>query len=114
MLGRGGTPGVTFAFENLELYSQAWGEQGALTGMVNWYRGLVQMIWKQEHMQLRRVKPKTKIIWGKKDLALAHEMIPLSLGLCDDASVVYFDEGSHWIQHDEPQKVTQAMLDFFK
>jgi len=114
MLARAGTPGRTFANDSVQLYSQAWSEKGVATGMLNWYRALWKLSWKNEPFQLRRVKPQTKIIWGKRDLALDHEMVPLSMSLCEDASVVYFEDGSHFIQHDEPEAVAQIMLDFLK
>ena len=36
-----------------------------------------------------------------------------SLDLCEDGRLVFFEEASHWVQHDEAQAVTQQLLEFF-
>ena len=107
----------TFMAEDVILYKEAWKQPGALTGMVNWYRaafrGGVSSLWQFTKTPPRRVAVPTLILWGKKDVALRHEMAQASLELCDNGQLVFFDNATHWVQHDEAQAVTKNLLAFF-
>jgi pimeloyl-ACP methyl ester carboxylesterase len=48
-----------------------------------------------------------------KDRFLGREMAQSSIDLCDDGRLVFVDEASHWIQHEEPERVTRELLGFF-
>lgn len=93
-------------------YQKAWAQPGALRSMINWYRAAVQQPPKPEPDPI--VKVPTLILWGKQDFALNAEMAQKSVELCENGRLVYFDEATHWIQHDEPDRVNQLMGDFFK
>ncbi len=109
--------------ERLEKYISAWGQPGALTGMLNWYRATPMQVAKPgrpipenlikplDRMKLR-VKPPHLLIWGRNDTALrmeAHE----GLGdLCDTLTVRYFDDADHWILHQQPDAVTRVIRDY--
>lgn len=103
-------PGA-FTDTDMVEYQKAWGQPGARTSMINWYRAVVQKIPKFPDP---RIKIPTLILWGKKDPYLVSEMAQDSLKYCDDGKLIYFDEATHWIQHDEPDRVNQLMLEFFK
>jgi pimeloyl-ACP methyl ester carboxylesterase len=82
---------------------------GALTAMVNWYRALLT-----KHVTLdavRRITIPTLIVWGTGDKFGIPELAERSRALCDIGSVVFLDS-SHWIQHDEPERVNAMLLDF--
>jgi epoxide hydrolase 4 len=108
----------TFAKDDLAEYKKAWSQPGALTGMLNWYRnifrGSLKFIFKKDRMPARRVTVPTLILWGKKDLALGHEMVEPSLALCDEGSVVFFEQATHWVQHDEATAVNKHLIDFLR
>jgi len=53
------------------------------------------------------------IIWGKKDPHLSHQMAPLSLEYCQDGKLVYFDDATHWVQHDKASEVSQLLIQHF-
>ena len=40
-------------------------------------------------------------------------MAPLSVALCDDGRLVFFETATHWVQHDEAEAVTGRLLEFF-
>ena len=108
----------TFTAEDLVSYKEAWKQPGALTGMVNWYRaafrGGASSLWRLPKTPPRRVAVPTLILWGKKDVALRHEMAQASLELCDQGQLVFFDNATHWVQHDEAEAVTNNLLTFFR
>jgi pimeloyl-ACP methyl ester carboxylesterase len=113
----------TFSPQDIAAYKEAWRQPGALTGMIHWYRAIfrsslgVMLRPKKRSAQgpavSRRVKPPTLILWGKNDIALSHTMAQPSLELCENGRLVFFENATHWVQHDEAQAVTQQLLEFF-
>ena len=100
----------TFTNEDILKYKGAWSQPGALTAMINWYRAA----WRH-WLKLRGdlcVKVPTLMIWGMNDVALSHRMARPSLDYCDDGKLVFFEDATHWVQHDEAEDVTQCLLDF--
>ena len=99
-----------FTEEDLERYREAWSKPGAATGMLNWYRAMLRA--SPEIPSDVRVKVPTLMIWGKQDTALGSELAPQSIDLCDDGRLVFIDEAGHFVQHDEPERVSELIADF--
>lgn len=110
MLRASGKP-TTFNAEDLEAYRQAYANAGGLTGMINWYRALMRS--RPAMPRDVRVKKPVLILWGRQDVALSAEMAAESAALCNNARLIYFDNATHWVQHDEAEAVNHALLDFF-
>lgn len=91
-------------------YVQAWSQPGALTSMINWYRGLTRA--RPERVSSPRVKVPTLMIWGVGDRFLDVEMTQPSIELCDDGRLELIDEATHWVQHEEAPRVNALILDF--
>ena len=100
----------SFTEEDLMRYRAAWSKPGAFTAMLNWYRAAVRR--KLERLPSLRVIPPTLLIWGVHDLALNREMAEPSIALCDDGQLVFCEAATHWVQHDEPARVNQLLLEF--
>ncbi|MCO5229568.1 MAG: alpha/beta hydrolase [Chitinophagales bacterium] len=99
--------------DDLRLYIQAYREKDALTTSINYYRaGLRYGI--ADDLKRKKVKVPTRVIWGKDDKALGVELND-NLNKVIDAphEVIYLDNCSHWTQIDQPDKVTELLLDFF-
>jgi len=102
----------TFTQADLLEYQKAWSQPGALTGMINWYRAALR---ERNFMGMaRRVRVPTLILWGKRDIALSAEMAPASMQLCDQGQLIFFENSSHWVQHDEAEAVNSHMLEFLQ
>ncbi len=101
----------TFSSEDLARYRLAWGRPGAFTGMLNWYRAMLQRPPKEG--QDVRVRVPTLIIWGVQDMFLDHQMVEPSIALCDNGRYVLIPEATHWVQHEEPEQVNQLLTQFF-
>jgi len=110
MLQTSGKPG-TFSPEDLQEYRKAYTNSGGLSGMINWYRAMLRF--RPAMPRVVRVKMPVLILWGKKDVALSYEMAEASLAYCENASLVAFDEATHWVQHDEAEAIAQKLLAFF-
>ena len=59
-----------------------------------------------------RVRAPTLLIWGAEDKFLGREMAQPSLDLCDDGRLVFIEEATHWVQHEEPDRVNDLIVDF--
>jgi pimeloyl-ACP methyl ester carboxylesterase len=109
-LVRSSRPG-TFSPEDLALYRAAWSQPGALTAMINWYRALFRH---RTKFTDRTVHVPTRILWGERDMFLLSEMAKESLRYCDNAELFTFAGASHWLQHEEPARVSELMIKFFR
>ena len=107
---RSSRPG-TFSAEDLAQYCAAWSQPGALTGMVHWYRALFRYPTKFPD---RIVHVPTRILWGERDAFLLSEMAHESLRYCAGAELYTFANASHWLQHEEPARVSELLIDFFR
>jgi pimeloyl-ACP methyl ester carboxylesterase len=100
-----------FSEGELNRYREAWRQPGAITGMINWYRATIGS--SKSTRPSNTIQPPTLIIWGKKDPHLSHQMAPLSLEYCQDGKLVYFEDGTHWVQHDKASEVSQLLIQHF-
>jgi pimeloyl-ACP methyl ester carboxylesterase len=101
----------TFTTSDLVEYKKAWEQPGALTAMINWYRAI---FWARPVYPANvRVHVPTLILWGKRDVALSSQMALRSLELCDDGRLVFYENATHWVQHDEAEEVDRQLISFF-
>ena len=107
---RSSRPG-TFSAEDLAQYRSAWSRPGALTAMINWYRALFRT---RVKFPDKSVRVPTRILWGERDDFLLHEMAHESLRYCTNAELFTFANASHWLQHEEPARVSELLVDFFR
>jgi pimeloyl-ACP methyl ester carboxylesterase len=101
----------TFAEADLALYREAWSQPGATTGMFNYYRAAFRS--RPARVRRSRVTMPTLIIWGERDKFLCRELARQSCERCDRAQLVFIEEATHWVQHEEPARVNQLLLKFF-
>lgn len=102
----------TFTAEDIEGYRAAWSQPGAITGMVNWYRAAGRTQGKLR--SLGRITVPTLMIWGAKDFALGREMAQPSIDLCDHGRLVFIEEAGHFVQHEEPARVNELLLQYLR
>lgn len=108
----GGSRKGSFTKADIAEYKQAWSQPGALTAMLNWYRAVVRQ--RPKMPKDLRVKTPTLMIWGMKDVALSHRMARPSMDYCDDGTLVYFEDATHWVQHDAADEVNSLLIEFLK
>ena len=108
----------TFQREDLARYRVAWSQPRALTGMLNWYRASFRAGIKSPTFGTfpagSRILLPTLILWGARDVALQRAMARDSLQHCDQGKLIYFENATHWVQHDEPAAVNAHLLRFLK
>ena len=106
-------PGA-FTPQDIERYVQAWSQPGAATAMINYYRASVRKSPKRAAAQLRPILAPTRVIWGQRDRYLGPELAePGRDDVPNLDRVERLPNASHWVHHDEPERVTQLLVDFF-
>ena len=100
----------TFTDEEIATYQAAWQQPGALTGMLHWYRAFKHT---KLHLNLDVSVP-TFMLWGKKDTALGAEMAAPSIARCVNGKLVFLEEATHWLHHEQPDIVNQEILNFIR
>jgi pimeloyl-ACP methyl ester carboxylesterase len=101
--------------EDIERYVEAWSQPGAATGMINYYRSSVRTPLKRAEEQIRTISAPTLVIWGERDRYLRAELAePEHDDVPNLDRVVRLPDASHWVHHDEPERVNQLLIDFFR
>jgi pimeloyl-ACP methyl ester carboxylesterase len=99
--------------EEIERYVEAWSQPGAATGMINYYRASVRQS-KGAEAALRPISAPTLVIWGQDDRYLGPELAePDRDDVPNLDRVERVPDASHWVHHDEPERVTRLLSDFF-
>jgi pimeloyl-ACP methyl ester carboxylesterase len=110
-LRRSSRPG-TFSDEDLTLYRQAWAQPDALRAMLNWYRAALR--YRPPPPTDVKIKVATLLLWGAKDQHLRKEMAQASLAYCPHGRLVMLDEATHWLHHEEPDRVNTLIAEFLR
>ncbi len=114
--GLGATP------DDRTAYLDEWSQQGAIRGMLNWYRASPMQVPAPDapaqstrflDVPFPRLTMPVLVIWGMKDPAL----LPCQLvGLddhIDDLTITRIPEAGHFVPWEAPDAVNTAMLDWF-
>ena len=102
-------------------YLEAWTKEGALTGMLNWYRAAPIVVPGPGELAAMpelmvggnfEVRMPHLLLWGEADEALLPSTI---MGLGEhvpDLAITRFADAGHWILHEKPREVATAMKQF--
>ena len=97
--------------QEIDRYVEAWSQPGAAKAMIDYYRAAVRLQPKQD--ELRPVTAPTLVIWGQGDRYLGpklaephHEDVP------NLDRVERLPDASHWVHHDEAERVNELLVDF--
>jgi pimeloyl-ACP methyl ester carboxylesterase len=101
----------TFRDEELEIYRQAWSQPGAMRSMLNWYRAALRN--RPRRAQDPSIAAPTLLLWGVQDRFAGRELAQASIALCPHGELVYFEDATHWVQHEEPARVNAEIARFF-
>lgn len=96
-------------FSDLEMarYRAAWARPGAMGAMLNWYRALYCL---RPVLKDPLIKVPMRLIWGAQDVALSREMAAPSIKkYCETGDLIFLERASHWVQHDEPERVNRLI-----
>jgi epoxide hydrolase 4 len=100
--------------EEIERYVEAWSQPGSATAMINYYRASVRQSQKKAEAALRPISAPTLVIWGQEDQYLGPDLAePDRDDVPNLDRVERLAGASHWVHHDEAERVNQLLSDFF-
>ena len=106
-------PGA-FTPTDIDRYVEAWSQPGAATATINYYRAVFRQSPRRAEARIRPVDAPTLVIWGERDRYLGAELAePDQADVPNVERVVRLPNASHWVQHDEPERVNQLLAEFF-
>lgn len=117
--GLGTTPTPWFTAEVRAKYHQCWAR--GLTGGVNYYRasplhppspgniGAGKLQLDPEHF---RVRVPTLVIWGEQDVALRPSLLDGLDQVVDDLRIERIPDGTHWVIHEQPERINALLRGF--
>jgi epoxide hydrolase 4 len=101
-----------YTSEETDRYVEAWSQPGAATAMIDYYRAAVRLSSKQG--ELRPVSAPTLVIWGQGDRYLGRKLAePHHEDVPNLDRVERLPNASHWVHHDEAERVNELVVDFF-
>jgi epoxide hydrolase 4 len=105
-----------FSADDIDRYVEAWSQPGALTATMNYYRAALRQTPRRADARWGRpVQAPTLVIWGERDAYLVPELAePDRRDVPNLERVVRLPEASHWVQHEEPERVSQLLIEFFR
>ncbi len=107
-------------------YLAAWSQPGALTGSLNYYRASPlyppESIDDEERIkailnlppEMLAVKVPTLVIWGELDQALLPGNLVGLEEFVSPLTVRRIHDGTHWVTHEQPERVNGLIRDFIK
>jgi epoxide hydrolase 4 len=110
-----------FDGDTREAYHRAWSQPGALTGGVNYYRasplhpptdaepGAARLALDPKDFA---VEAPTLVIWGERDRALLPGLLEGLEVLAPALRIERLPEASHWLMHEQPERVAELISGF--
>jgi pimeloyl-ACP methyl ester carboxylesterase len=103
-----------FSASDIATYVEAWEQPGAATATINYYRALIRESPRRTEARIRPVAAPTLVVWGERDRALGPELAePDPIDVPNLEHVVRLPSASHWVQHDESERVPELLVEFF-
>ncbi len=94
----------------LARYVEAWSQPDAAKAMIDYYRAAVRLGSKQKVLP---VDAPTLVIWGQGDRYLGRKLAEPHAEDVPNLRVERLENASHWVHHDEAERVNELLVDFF-
>jgi pimeloyl-ACP methyl ester carboxylesterase len=97
----------------MEHWTKDLSRPGRLTAAMNWYRANLLKLYMASDFP--NVSIPVMGVWSTEDIAVAEDQMVNSERYVDNSfRYERFENCSHWIPLDEPQRVVSTVLDFFE
>lgn len=104
---------TAFSEADLNAYRDAAAKPGALTAMINYYRGIFPLLFNGEP-EWPILEIPTLTIWGEADTALGKELTYGTEAYVRDWQIKYIPNCSHWVQQEQPALVNSYIWEFLQ
>ncbi|HEX6800131.1 MAG TPA: alpha/beta hydrolase [Ktedonobacterales bacterium] len=101
------------ADEDIERFVTAIARPGALSAALEYYRRLMLPAALRQISPLRVIEAPTLVLWGELDIALGTGLLDGLDRWVRDLRVVRFPTAGHWLNQQEPERVSAALEGFF-
>lgn len=98
-----------FTNDDLDRYTDAFAQPGALTAMINYYRAAFRPSRPPEQWRIERP---TLVLWGTQDKYLLPQLAQPGAKLVANCRVQYVEQAGHYVHHDCPDLVSEALMAF--
>ncbi len=123
LLGVIATPEMEFSDDDRQMYIEAWSQQGALTGGLNYYRAgglrppsqgekISEVAGEQMEINQIMINVPTLVIWAEKDTALTVHNLEGLDEFVPELAINRIPEGSHWVINEQPERINKLIRDF--
>jgi pimeloyl-ACP methyl ester carboxylesterase len=104
-----------FTERDIQRYIEAWSQPGAATATINYYRALLRQSPSRAEARIGLISAPTLVIFGERDRYLSNKLAePDRADVPNLERVVRLPEASHWVHHDEPERVNELLLEFLR
>jgi len=103
-----------FTSEDIERYVEAWSQPGTTKATIDWYRALAYRRPGSLRHLWRPVDTPTLTLWGDRDRYLLPELAEPTAEWVPNRTTIRFPEASHWLPHDEPDRVSDEIIKFIR
>ncbi len=87
---------------------------GSLKTMINWYRAALRYTGESGRAPDAPIDTPLLILWGRDDAFLAAQLATDCKQLCSQVRVEFLDDASHWLVHEQPEKINQAIAGYLQ
>jgi pimeloyl-ACP methyl ester carboxylesterase len=109
-----------FSDADVERYKTAMARSGSLSGPINYYRAIaregatrqVRSLLPGVETRDATVRVPTLVVWGERDRALSTDLLDGLDRWVSDLRIERLPAASHWVQADQPERVTELLLGF--
>lgn len=123
----------TLTEQKRQEYLTLWRQPGAVNGMLQYYRAMPQLASRSSeeninnvsdgaHVKIKdtqqmkipsiRIDVPTLILWGEQDQAFVRENLDGLDAYIPNCQIERFSQASHWLQHELPDQVNEAISQF--
>lgn len=103
-------PGI-FDQSDRRYLTAGWSQAGSVTAMLNYYRALARRSARSLRLS---VDTPALVMYGRHDPAEEPGLNEASRALCPAARFVELEQGRHWLQREEPERVNVETLSFLR
>ena len=101
-----------FSKADVRRYKEAIAQPGALTAALNYYRAAFRQGPRSMARLSRRIDIPTLLIWGEHDRYLGLNLTRNLEQWVPRLRLERLPDASHWVQNDEPERVSEWMIEF--
>jgi epoxide hydrolase 4 len=99
--------------ETIDMFVEALRHPGSLHAAVNWYRASFRD-GARGRLVPKKVELPSLMIWGDRERHLDPELATPPADWVSSTRVEHIAEGSHWVHHDAPEKVSTLLVEHFE